>query len=129
MKARLFRTLSAIAMFSFLCPQLARAEETKLTTDEIQSAFAGNTVHGLWGDTEYYSYFDANGRTSYTTKRGTDWGHWRAAHDQYCSTWEMSGESCYDILREGDKIIWVLPSSGKRYDSTLIAGEPSPTFQ
>jgi hypothetical protein len=31
------------------------AEERKLTTNEIQSAFAGNSVHGMWGQTEYYS--------------------------------------------------------------------------
>ena len=128
LKVRLPGVLSAIALLGLLCPQSARAGEIKLSTDEILAAFAGNTVHGLWGDTEYFSYFDRDGRTSYTTKRGTDWGHWRAAHGQYCSTWQMSGESCYDILRDGDTIIWVVPSSGKRYESALIPGETPPAF-
>jgi hypothetical protein len=105
------------------------AEEKKLTTDEIQKAFAGNTVHGMWGQTEYFSFFDANGATDYTTKNGTDHGHWRAAHDQYCSKWQMSGESCYDIYRDGKRIIWVIPSSGTRYDSTLMPGAATAVFQ
>jgi hypothetical protein len=66
---------------------------------------------------------------SFTTKSGTERGHWRAAHDQYCSKWQMSGESCYDIHRDGDRIIWIIPSSGMRYDSTLIRGEATPDFQ
>jgi hypothetical protein len=104
------------------------AEERKLATDEIRKAFAGNSVHGMWGQTEYYSFFDPGGSTDYTTKRGTDRGRWRAAHDQYCSQWQMSGESCYDIYRDGDRIIWVVPSSGARYDSTLVPDRRRPCF-
>jgi hypothetical protein len=107
----------------------AGAGERKLTTDEIQKAFAGNSVHGMWGQTEYYSFFDPGGATDYTTKRGTDRGRWHAAHDQYCSQWQMSGESCYDIYRDGDRIIWVVPSSGARYDSTLVPGQATAVFQ
>jgi hypothetical protein len=92
-------------------------------------AFAGNTGHGIWGRTEYYSFFDANGATDYTTKSGTDRGHWCAAHDRYCSQWRMSGESCYDIYRAGDRVIWVVPSSGTRYDSALISGEATAVFR
>jgi hypothetical protein len=78
---------------------------------------------------KYYSFFDPNGATDYTTRNGIDRGHWRAAHDQYCSKWQMSGESCYDIYRDGDRIIWIVPSSGIRYDSTLIPGEAKPAFR
>lgn len=106
----------------------AGAGEAKLATADIQQALAGNSVHGMWGDTEYYSYFDASGFTDYTTRGGTDRGRWRAAHDQYCSTWQMSGESCYDIHRDGDRIIWVVPSSGARHDSALIPGRATPIF-
>jgi len=67
--------------------------ERKLTTDEIQKAFSGNSVDGMWGQTEYYSFFDPTGATDYSTRRGTDRGRWRAAHDQYCSRRQMSGES------------------------------------
>ena len=105
-----------------------QAAEQKLSTDEIKQAFTGNSVHGQWGDTEYYSFFDGDGSTSYTTKTSTDWGRWAAAHGQYCSKWQMSGESCYDIFRDGDKIIWVAPASGKHYGSTLLTGKPAPKF-
>lgn len=122
------RILSLFLIAALAVPSLAAAEEKKLTTDEIKRAFDGNSVHGMWGQTEYYSYFDATGFTDYTTKGGTDRGHWRAAHDQYCSTWQMSGESCYDILRDGDKIIWIVPSSGTRYESDLIPGRAGASF-
>ena len=123
------RLLFAAAIASCLAVRPSAGEEKKLSTDEIQQAFAGNTVHGMWGQTEYYSYFDPGGSTDYTTKRGTDRGRWRAAHDQYCSQWQMSGESCYDIYRDGDRIIWIGPSSGARYDSTLIPGATTAAFQ
>jgi hypothetical protein len=41
----------------------------------------------------------------------------------------MSGESCYDIYRDGDRIIWIVPSSGARYDSTLIPAAATAAFQ
>ena len=127
MRARLL--LAAAMACSSLTARPSPAAEQKLSTAEIEKAFAGNTVHGMWGQTEYYSFFAANGATDYTTKNGTDRGHWRAAHDQYCSQWHMSGESCYDIYRDGERIIWVVPSSGTRYDSTLMPGEATPLFQ
>lgn len=122
---RILPTVLALAIVVAPCA----AAEKKLTTDEIQSTFTGNSVHGLWGKTEYYSFFDARGLTTYTTRQGTDRGQWRTKNDQYCSVWQMSGESCYDILRDGDKIIWVVPSSGKRYESTLIPGDAPAIFQ
>ncbi len=103
--------------------------EKKLATDESQKAFSGNSVHGMWGQTECYSFFDPTGATDYATKRGTGRGRWRAAHDKYCSRWQMSGESCDDIYRDGDRIIWVVPSSGARYDLTLISGQATARFQ
>ena len=127
MRARLL--LASVTACCFLAARPSAAEERKLTTDEIQKAFAGNTVHGMWGQAEYYSFFDSNGATDYTTRSGTDRGHWRAAHDQYCSQWQTSGESCYDIYRDGDRIIWDIPSSGTRYNSTLMPGEATPRFQ
>lgn len=123
------RILPILLIAAVVAPSPAAAEEKKLTTDEIKQALDGNSVHGMWGDTEYYSYFDPSGFTDYTTRGGTDRGHWRAGHDQYCSTWQMSGESCYDILRDGDMIIWIVPSIGRRYESKLIAGRTSPVFQ
>ena len=122
------RTSLIAACLLGLLARPAFAAEQKLTTDDIKAAFAGNTVHGLWGDTEYYSFFNGDGSTSYTTKGGTDWGRWAAAHDQYCSKWQMSNESCYDIYRDGDRIIWVVPASGKRYESTLLSGKAEPKF-
>ena len=45
---------AAIACCSLAAPPSV-AEERKLATDEIREAFAGNSVHGMWGQTEYYS--------------------------------------------------------------------------
>jgi hypothetical protein len=86
---------------------------TKLTTDEIQKARRQHGARDVGPDCEYYSFFDPGGATDYTTRRGTGRGRWHAAHDQYCSQWQMSGESCYDIYRDGDRII-CHPVSGTR---------------
>ncbi len=105
------------------------ADEARMTGADIAAALTGNSVHGMWGETEYYSYFDANGETIYTTKDGSDVGTWEVKGDQYCSVWAGSGEDCYTLLRDGDKIIWVVPASGERYDSALIEGKPATTFK
>jgi organic hydroperoxide reductase OsmC/OhrA len=53
MRARLLFAASLACCLSTALPSVAA--QKKLTTEEIQSAFAGNTVHGMWGQTEYYS--------------------------------------------------------------------------
>lgn len=124
---RHFSLLSAVIASIALTPPAA-ADEEPMTTAEIAATLTSNTVHGMWGDTEYYSYFDSNGVTIYTTKQGADRGTWNAKNDQYCSIWAGTGEDCYDLLSDGDKIIWIVPASGERYPSTLMQGKVEPTF-
>jgi hypothetical protein len=100
----------------------ASAEERKLTGDEIHKLLAGNSVHGMWGQSEYKSYFDPGGATTYHAKgRDPSSGYWRTTATQYCSTWN-DHESCYDLFQDGDQIIWLVPDSGNRYPSTLVKG-------
>lgn len=102
------------------------AAERKLEAEEIAAVLSGNTVAGLWGETAYKSYFDPSGLTIYQPEGGPpDRGKWRVdgENDRYCSHWERSGWSCYDIYQEGDQIIWQLPSGGERYPSTLLVGD------
>jgi hypothetical protein len=125
-----FRTTLMLGLlFAAVPTAMTLADEARMTDPEIAAALSGNSVHGMWGETEYYSYFDANGETIYTTKDGSDVGTWQVKGDQYCSVWAGSGEDCYTLLRDGDKIIWVVPASGQRYDSTLIEGKPATTFK
>ena len=98
-----------------------RAAERALDGAEIQALLSGNSVHGTWGSTDYWSYFAADGVTLYRTERGVDRGQWRVKGDQYCSTWAQSGESCYRLARDGNQLIW-LTDEGKRYPSSVISG-------
>ena len=100
----------------------AAAAEQALTGAQIAALLTGNSVHGTWGSTEYRSFFDAGGTTLYRTGRGTDSGRWRVKGDQYCSSWQQSGESCYGLARDGDQLIW-LTAEGKRYSSSVITGK------
>ena len=117
--------VALLALAILLATGPARAEPKKLTAAGIAEALAGNTIEGLWGATPYRSYFDADGTTLYQAEgRPVDRGRWRAdaAKDQYCSWWEQSGWSCYEIYREGETIIWAIPRSDTRYPSTLLEG-------
>jgi len=100
----------------------ASAAEQALTGAEIQTLLSGNSVHGTWASTDYWSYFAADGVTLYRTDRGVDRGQWRVKGDRYCSTWAQSGESCYRLARDGNQLIW-LTDEGKRYPSSLISGK------
>jgi hypothetical protein len=98
----------------------AAADPVKMTGAEIEAALTGHSVEGVWGSTHYVSSFDAHGGTVYTAEgRAPSHGRWSVKGDRYCSVWEQSGESCYDLERDGDTIIWIVPGTGKRYPSTL----------
>jgi hypothetical protein len=99
----------------------AAADPVKMTGAEITEALTGNAVKGVWGETAYTSTFAKDGTTVYTAEgKAPDTGTWRVKGDQYCSVWAGSGEDCYDLERDGDTIIWIVPATGKRYPSTLM---------
>ena len=122
------RRLAVLTVAALLVVALnASAEERKLTGGEIHKLLAGNSVHGMWGQSEYKSYFDPGGATTYHAKgRDPSSGYWRTTATQYCSTWDPGGTSCYDIYRDGETILWGVPSSGARYPSTLLTGDQVP---
>ena len=117
--------LSFLAFIALLGP--ADADPVKLSGAEIKAAFSGNTVHGQWAGKEYWSYFADDGWTVYLPAGGDrSNGRWGVNATQYCSTWPQGGTSCYDIYRDGTSIVWGVPSSGARYESTLLDGNQLP---
>jgi hypothetical protein len=105
----------------------AAADPVKLSGAEIKALLTGNTVHGTWAGKEYWSFFGADGWTTYLPKGGAPSnGRWAASTTQYCSTWAQSGTSCYDLYRDGETVVWGVPSSGERYPSTLLSGDQIP---
>jgi hypothetical protein len=98
----------------------AAADPVKMTGAEIEAALTGHSVEGVWGSTRYVSSFDAHGGTVYTAEgRAPSHGRWAVKDDRYCSVWEQSGEACYELERDGDTIIWIVPETGARYPSRL----------
>ena len=66
--------------------------------------------------------FGSDGTTIYHAKgRDPTQGRWRTTDSQYCSTWR-DVESCYDLYRNGDEIIWFVPETHHRYPSSLVKG-------
>jgi hypothetical protein len=109
------------AAILFLGIATAAADPVKMTGAEITEALTGKAIKGVWGETHYTSTFAKDGTTVYTAEgKAPDTGTWRVKGDQYCSVWAGSGEDCYDLERDGDTIIWIVPESGKRYPSTLM---------
>jgi hypothetical protein len=112
--------LFSIALALLAATEPAAADPVKMTGAEIEAALTGHSIEGVWGSTRYVSSFDAHGGTISTANgRAPAHGRWSVKGDQYCSVWEQSGEACYDLERDGDTILWIVPETGARYPSTL----------
>jgi hypothetical protein len=104
----------------------AAAEPIRMSGQEIYALFKGNTVHGEWAGTEYWSYFGTDGWTTYKTKGAElQTGRWSTNQTQYCSIWGEARQACYDILKDGWTLIWVT-RDGNHYTSTLLQGNQTP---
>lgn len=104
----------------------AAAEPMHMTGQEIYELFKGNTVHGDWAGTEYWSYFGPDGWTTYKTKGAElQTGRWSTNATQYCSIWGDAPKACYDILKDGWTLIWVT-RDGNHYTSILLQGNQTP---
>lgn len=118
----------------FLCAALlagaafasAQAAPRPLGTDEIRMLLTGNTVHGTWAGREYYSFFDANGWTSYIEPgKPAELGRWRVHDNKYCSKWGEFAESCFALELDGETLIWIT-SDQNRYPSKVLPGDQFP---
>lgn len=119
---------SLLALVALLAAATAAlAAPRPMTTDEIRAALSGNTVHGTWAGREYYSFFEANGWTTYVEPgKPSTQGRWQAHADKYCSKWgEMGNETCYALELDGNQLLWVT-SEGVRYPSQILPGDQLP---
>lgn len=119
------RLIGTLVVCLLALPALAAPKP--LATDEIRTLLTGNTVHGTWAGREYFSYFEANGWTTYVQPgKPSSLGRWQAHDDKYCSKWGEGGsESCYALEMDGDTLLWVT-SAGERYPSTVLPGDQLP---
>jgi hypothetical protein len=116
---------AAVAVVGFAGPVCA--DPVKLSGPEIKALFSGNTVHGTWAGKEYWSYFEADGWTTYLPAGGKPAnGRWGVNATQYCSTWDPGGTACYDVYRDGESVLWSPSSGTERYPSTLLNGDQIP---
>jgi hypothetical protein len=122
---RFARIMSAALMAIMAMPALAAPKP--LSTDDIRTLLTGNTVHGTWAGREYFSYFEANGWTTYVEPgKPSSQGRWQAHDGKYCSKWgEFGSESCYALEIDGDTLLWVT-TEGARYPSTVLEGDQLP---
>jgi hypothetical protein len=121
------RLARALALL-FVCAAMpALAAPKPLTTDEIRALLTGNTVHGTWAGREYFSYFEANGWTTYVEPgKPSTLGRWQVHDNKYCSKWgEFGSESCYALEQDGETLLWVT-TEGARYPSTVLPGDRLP---
>ena len=92
----------ALALILFAAP--LSAEERKLNNAEIDALLP--TIVSLGENTR--QTFSARGATTYTDRGRDSCGTWAARGDRYCSQWPpANGWACYDVLVDGETLIWV----------------------
>lgn len=107
-----------------LQPAAGYADE-KLTADEIQVLLKGHTALGNWRGAETRQYFDADGSTIYLdVDTSPEEGKWKVdeAKNQYCSWWERTGWSCYNVETDGRMYYWVSPDDAYRSSFMMTDG-------
>ncbi len=91
------------------------AEERRLNGAEIDALPPSIDV---LGDHTRQTVF-ARGAAAYTDRGGDSYGSSAARGDQYCPQWPpANGWACYDVLVEGETLIWI-GDSGHRTITTI----------
>jgi hypothetical protein len=119
------RRLLLAAVFFVVLAAPAAAMPERLSGAQIKQWLGGNTVVGVWAGTAYRQMFRSDGTTAYDAAgAGRDEGRWWVTETEYCSWWAGSGESCYQVLRDGDTLIWRTKGLFARtYDARVLPGD------
>lgn len=95
----------------------ALAAETRLSGGEITALLPEITAKTY----DTFQTFSEDGSTNYRASGRPSTGRWRVEDNRYCSTWNTGGTpiwTCYEVLRDGDMLIWVDPN-GERTVNTI----------
>ena len=104
-----------IAILAILFPTSTFAGEARLTSEDIDALLPTIVVTT---DTTRQT-FSARGATTFTDRGRDSYGTWAARGGQYCSQWPPAdGWACYDVLQDGDTLIWIC-ESGNRIVTTI----------
>lgn len=119
--SRFFITL--VLLIGFAGP--AAAMPDRLSGAEIKQWIDGNTVVGVWAGTSYRQLFRPDGTTAYdATGTARDEGRWWVTEAEYCSWWSSTGETCYQVLRDGEMLIWRTKGLFARtFDASVLPGD------
>ena len=97
----------------------------RLSGAEIAQWIGGNTVVGVWAGTSYRQLFRPDGTTAYDAAGAArNEGRWWVTETEYCSWWRGSGEACYQVLHDGDTLIWRATGLFARsFDASVLPGD------
>ncbi|MEM9140043.1 MAG: hypothetical protein AAGB15_09445 [Pseudomonadota bacterium] len=111
--------IARATMIALLAAAPALAEETALTGAEIEALLPTIVAHGTEKETR--QKFWPDGHTEYEERGQYSFGRWWVQADKYCSTWPPSeAVSCYTVLRDGERLIWV-PRIGDPIVDRIVA--------
>ena len=98
-----FTMLRFALLFVLLAAPLS-TEERRLTSEEINILLPSIIAVG----DKTRQTFSARGATTYTDRGRDSLGSWEARDNKYCSQWPpASGWACFDVLTDGDQLIWI----------------------
>ncbi len=103
----------------------AAAMPERLSGAKIKQWIDGNTVVGVWAGMAYRQLFRPDGTTAFDAQ-GTarDEGRWWVTDTEYCSWWAGAGEACYQVLRDGDTLIWRTKGLFARsFEASVLPGD------
>ena len=104
---------SVLAAALAVCWGPGHADQRKLSGPQIKEMLEDGTVSGIQNGQAWTQDFRKGGMTVYRADgESPSEGRWRAKADQFCSQWPPARAwVCYDIIREGDGILFV-PADG-----------------
>jgi hypothetical protein len=119
------RSLLLASIFFVAVASPAAAMPERLSGAQIKGWIDGNTVVGVWAGTAYRQVFRPDGTTAYDAAGAArDEGRWWVTDTEYCSWWSGSGEACYQVLRDGDMLIWRTKGVFARsFEANVLAGD------
>lgn len=88
-----------VATILLLCLSSAAADETRLSSDEIDALLKGNTINGVHYGKKTIQYFSASGLTLWIGEgdQTPTEGQWKTQDNQYCSKFGKDW-GCLDIV-------------------------------
>ncbi len=116
------KLLLVAIVVSGVWPALAKAEQARMSSEDIKTTFSGGAFDGVYADNSpWKETYNSNGSIIYSDRFGPRKGEWSIRNGSFCTYYTDGSGACWYVERVSENCFRFYVSAGQNSDRAATA--------